>query len=192
MPTLCPGAHTAGPLEHLLTARRGSEQCRALLCLWAPCSLPTALGLCPREDNKPTDCFQGFRAACDYVSSYASGCMQININTHLMTINTNIYIYVGMKTNKNSACKRASSAQGCYSNSLMKTENSNIFLSWLSPVALVLFKVWFSRLTGLVQCQRIHYLFSFQGFITCSSNPWPVSVFSEKTTSRSQGNRIAS
>lgn len=116
--------------------------------------------------DKPADCFQGFRTAHDYVSSHASECMWTNISIHLLLIQ--IYMYVVMKTKKNCACKGVSSAQGFYLNCLMKSlENSNVLLSLLSLVALVLLKIWFRGLKGLVQCQRVHYLFSSQVSITC-------------------------
>lgn len=96
------------------------------------------------------------------------------------------------KKNKDSACKGASSAEHCHFNSPMKSlENWNVLL-WFSPVTLVLFKIWFSSLTELVKCRCVHYLFSLHEFITCSSNPWSISVFSAERMSRSQGKRIAS
>lgn len=164
MTTLSPRAHIAVPLKHLPTARRGAEQYRTSLLLPAT-SMPTALGLCSQENDKPANCFRGFRTAHDYVSSHASECMWINISTQWLLIQ--IYMYVGMKTNKNCVCQGASSAQGCNFNCFMKSlENSNV-LSWLSLVALVLLKIWFRGLTGLVQCQHIHYLFSSQVSTPC-------------------------
>lgn len=51
-----------------------SEQYQASHQPASTCSLPTALGHCLWEGNKPIDCFQRLRTA--------SGCMQITINTH--------------------------------------------------------------------------------------------------------------
>lgn len=91
-----------------------------------------------------------------------------------MTINvlmTKMYLCRHGEKTKNSAYKGASSAQHCHFNSPMKSlEDSNVLL-WCSPVALVLFKIRFSRLTGLVQCQCVHYLFSLQEFITFHQIP---------------------